>query len=445
MAYKSVRITGKWRRTTDILGKLWSEARSPGSSAFLKNFGITFIFKALSLLLTLVVYVLAVRELGVVTWGQIALIASVANIMLIPLTFGLHNGVIKYIPVSTGEEARELMGSALVANLIPSCLVAVLLLIAAPAVESWFGFSSMNWIAAVALAMSINVYILTESFLRGQQLFFRLGLYKLLASIVFLAGTIIAMYVLGVRSITGYMLPLIAQNVFFFFAALHKSGISPLRCSLKIVKKLFSYGLFIMFSWLVSALLFTSDLFYMAHFGAQYDLGVYSIYQNTIRNLCTILFHDVFAVVFMPLIASLNRRHVDAIIMKYSVVIFLLIWLGAAVLTTVLVLLYGTAIPLDWTYVGLTSAGIAMNMMYLLMTTVIAMDGVKAARRVFAALLAPIPLLLYLQYVLVKHWGIIGGMCSVIIINVGLLIALRTMLRYFYHFQPVSGEREGSA
>lgn len=86
-----------------------------------------------------------------------------------------------------------------------------------------------------------------------------------------------------------------------------------------------------------------------------------------------------------------------------------------------------------------------MNMMYLLMTTVIAMDGVKAARCVFAALVIPIPALQYLQYVLVKHWGMIGGMSSVIVINICLLIALRITIRYFYHFQSVPLEREGSA
>lgn len=443
MEHKRILVAGKWRQAATVLAKMRSWTRSPSSAAFLKNFGITFIFKALSLLLTLIVYVLAVRELGVITWGQIALIASVANIMLIPLTFGLHNGVIKYVPVSTKEESKELMGTALIANLIPSCMTSILLIAAAPVVESWFGFPLMNWIAAVALAMSINLYILTESFLRGQQLFFRLGLYKLIASIVFLVGTAIGLYMLGERSITSYMIPLIAQNVYFFVHALLKSGLSPWRYSFKLLKKLFSYSLFTMFSWLVSALLFTSDLFYVAHFGEQYELGVYSIYQNTIRNLCSVLFHDVFAVVFMPLIAVLNRRDVDAMVMKYSAPIFMLIWLGAAMLTTVLVLLYG--VPLTWTYVGLTSAGIAMNMMYLLMTTVIAMDGVKAARCVFAALVIPIPALQYLQYVLVKHWGMIGGMSSVIVINICLLIALRITIRYFYHFQSVPLEREGSA
>jgi len=445
MEDKTIVIKGKAGRITTVISSFWEQLSSPGSTLFLRNFSVTFIFKALSLMLTLVVYVISIRELGVITWGQIALIGSVANIMLIPLTFGLHNGVIKYVPVSTKEESRKLMGTALIANLVPSSILTVLLVMAAPTVENWFGFPIHHWLATVALAMSINMYILTESFLRGQQMFFRLGMYKLLGSVVFLGGTLIGMYVFGVKSMSSYMIPLIAQNLFFFVSALVKSGLIPLYFSFKTWKKLISYGMFVMLSWLISALLFTSDLFLVAHFGAQYDLGVYSVYQNTIRNLCTILFHDVFAVVFMPMIAAMNRRHVDRIIMKFSIPIFFVVWLGAAIVTTMLILLYGKSIPLDWLYVCLTSAGIAMNMMYLLISTVISLDGIKAAKWIFVALIIPIPAMLYLQYLFVKQWGMIGGMSAVILLNICLVIVLRITVRYFYQIQSTPKEGEVSA
>ncbi|MCR8656499.1 oligosaccharide flippase family protein [Paenibacillus endoradicis] len=444
MEEETIVLTGKVGRIAAVISIFRKLVNRPGSTLFLRNFSVTFIFKTLSLLLTLVVYVISIRELGVITWGQIALIGSVANIMLIPLTFGLHNGVIKYVPVSSADETREIMGTALIANLVPSSILTLLLVIAGPTVEIWFGFPLQNWIATVALAMSINMYILTESFLRGQQMFFRLGMYKLLGSVVFLGGTLFGMYVLGVKSMSSYMIPLIAQNVFFFVSALVKSGLIPLHFSLKTLKKLFSYGLLVMLSWLMSALLFTSDLFLVAHFGAQYDLGVYSVYQNTIRNLCTILFHDVFAVVFMPMVAAMNRRKVDRMIMKFSIPIFIVVWLGAAIVTTVLILLYGKSIPLDWLYVCLTSAGIAMNMLYLLISTVISLDGVKAAKWIFTALIIPIPAMLYLQYLFVKQWGMIGGMSAVILLNVCLVIVLRITVRYFYQIQSASKEGDVS-
>lgn len=430
-------------RAVTVLVKSWEQIKSPGSALFLRNFGVTFIFKALSLLLTLVVYVMSVRELGVITWGQIALMTSIANIMVIPLTFGLHSGVVKYVPVSTAGEGRKLMGTALIANLVPSVIVTVLLVLAGPLVQHLFDFPLHNWLAAVGLAMSMNMYILTESFLRGKQLFFRLGMYKLIGSVLFLGGALIGMYMLGVKSMSSYMIPLIAQNVFFFVAALVRSGLMPLHFSRDIWKRLISYGLFTMLAWLVSALLFTSDLFLVAHFGEQYELGVYSIYQNTIRNLCSVLFHDVFAVVFIPMIASMNRHHVDRMIMRFSIPIYLLVWIGAAMVTTVLLLLYG--LSLNWLFVALTSAGIAMNMMYLLMTTVISLDGLKAARWVFIALIIPIPAMLYLQYVFVKQWGMIGGMSSVIVLNVCLVIVLRITVRYFYQIQSAPKEGDVSA
>lgn len=418
-----------------VIDKMSAQARKPGIAIFLRNLGVTFIFKALSLILTLIVYVMCVRELGVITWGQVALIGSVANIVLIPLTFGFYNGVVKYVPVSTDEESRELMGTALVANLILSSIVTAMLIAMGQMVERLFGFSSASWIGAVALAMSINLYILTESFLRGQQQFFRLGVYKLIGSLLFLTGSLVGLYLLGVKSMVSYLIPLIVQNLFFFVITLCRMNLRPMRVTWKALNKLYSFGFFIMLSWLVSTLLFTSDLFIMTKFGTDYELGVYSVYQNTIRGLFTILFQDVFAVVFLPMIAGASKRDADRIILKYSVPIYFAIWFATAIITAVLIVLYGN-FPLNWTYVGLTSAGIAMNMIYLLFTTVVSLDGVRAAKLAFVALIIPIPVSLPLQYLLIEHWGMIGGMISVIVLNIGLILVLRLTIRLFYQFQP---------
>ncbi|GMK38399.1 hypothetical protein PCCS19_14530 [Paenibacillus sp. CCS19] len=419
-----------------VIGKVLLQVRQPGIARFLRNLGVTFIFKAASLLLTLVVYVMCVRELGVITWGQVALIGSAANIVLIPLTLGLYNGVVKYVPVSSEEESRELMGTALAANLVLSSIGSALLIAAGPFIERLFGLSSASWIGAVALGMCMNLYILTESFLRGQQQFVRLGVYKLIGSLLFLAGTLTGLYMLGVKSMFCYLIPLMVQHLSFFLLTLRSSDLRHMRVTWKALKQLFEYGLFIMLSWLVSTLLFSSDLFMMARFGTDYELGVYSVYQNTIRGLCTILFQDVFAVVFLPMIAGVSKRHVDRIIVKYAIPIYAAIWFAAALFTTLLIVLYGKAFPLDWMYVGLTSAGIAMNMMYLLFTSVISLDGVRAARLAFISLMIPIPLILYLQYALVEGRGMIGGMASVVILNIGLIVVFRLTIRFFYQFQP---------
>ncbi|XID92347.1 oligosaccharide flippase family protein [Paenibacillaceae bacterium WGS1546] len=422
--------------------KAKSQTGSPTVLAFIRNLGVTFAFKAGALLVTLLVYIACVRELGVIAWGQAALIVSVANIVVIPLTFGLHNGVVRYAPVSNEEERRELMGTAFVANLVLSSMLAAVFVLSGPAVERAFGYPLSFWLTSVALGMSVNLYILTESFLRGQQRFYRMGLLKLLGSLAFLAGALVALYALEVRTIAAYLVPLIAHHLFFFVFSLHKCGLRPFRVSARAFWKMFSFGIFLMLNWLFSALLFTSDLFFVARFVSDYGLGVYSVYQNTIRGLCTVLFHDVFAVVFVPMIAGMDKRAVDKLLVKYAVPIAAAVALGAACLTAALVLLYGKEFPLDWSYVGLTSAGIAMNMMYLLFTSVIALDGAKAARLTFAALIVPIPALLYMQYAFVKNWGTIGGMASVIALNVALLLAYRLTIKFFYRPRAVTKKGE---
>lgn len=407
----------------------------PRAALFLRNFSIVFIFKILSLLLTLVVYIQCMRAFGIVVWADVALITSVAGILLIPLTFGLYNGIVKYVPISDEEESRTLMGTAFVGTLAISCGIAILFVIAGPFIEQFFGFSSTYWYWAIAVAMSINLYILSESFLRGQQRFFIIGSYKFYASIALLLATLVALHVLGARTPNVYLLSLIGYNLLFFFGAMWKSRIWPLTISIKAWRMLFSFGAFNMLSWLFSTILFTSDLLILARFGTKYDVGIYSVYQSNLRSLCTILFHDVFAVVFLPMIAAMDKRQMVRILFRFSPLLFVVLGMGVGVLTTILVMLFGKTIPLEWLYVLLTAAGVAMNLVYLLLTSVFALDGIKATRLVFGALIVPLPFLLGMQVLFVEQWGVIGGMASVIMLNALLIIVFQLVIRSKY---PIS-------
>ncbi len=414
------------------------ERMTPLMQRFLRHVSVVFAFKAMSLALTLVVYVLCVRELGAALWGQVALVTSVAGVLLIPLTFGLYNGVVKYVPVSSAADSKAIMGTALAGNLVISTLAAGLLVLAGPTVERIAGLPYAHWLWAVALAMSINLYILAESFLRGQQKFYLVGSYKFYASIALLLGTAAILYAWQIKSMAAYLLPFIAYHLLFFIGALPKSGVWPLRVSGQAWRLLLGFGLFNMLTWLCSTVLFTSDLYFIARFGTDYETGVYSVYQNNIRALCTILFHDVFAVVFLPMIASRDKRQVDRMAVNYSIPIFLAICAGVAMLTACLVLLLGKSIPLHGGYIALTAAGSAMNMMYLLFTSILSLDGVRAAKLAWVSLLLPMPLLLGLQYVCVQQWGVMGGMVSVVIVNALLVLSFRLAIHYFYPVQQAA-------
>jgi hypothetical protein len=76
-----------------------------------------------------------------------------------------------------------------------------------------------------------------------------------------------------------------------------------------------------------------------------------------------------------------------------------------------------------------------MNMMYLLVTSVVSLDGVKAARLSFVSLVVSLPVLLFMQYLFVKHWGMLGGMFSVIVLNILLIVVFRIIIRLYYEFQ----------
>ena len=414
------------------LERAWERARQPGILQFFRNIGVTFVFKALSLVLTLIISVICVREFGAALWGQATLIGNLAGILHIPLTFGLYYGIVKHLPLADDEEGRELMGTAMAGNLVFTLGLGLAFLGAGPLIQSSLGISAELWRWSVGLAASINLYILAESFLRGKQRFLLIGSFKLYASLLSLAGVLIGLYALGVVALSSYVWPTIGYNLLFFIGGLAISRPFTFRISRRAWRKLFTFGAFTMLSTLVCAVLFTSDLLFVARFGTDEDGGVYSVYQSTIRSLCTILFHDVFAVVFLPMIAGMDKHRVYRTISKYFIPIAACLGIGAAAVATVLVLLYGGVFPLKGIYVALTAAGISLNLMYLLTVSVVSLDGVRAAKTAFLALVVPLPFLLVMQYVFVRQWGLTGGMVSVVLLNAALLIALRILLRLRY-------------
>ncbi|WP_040949678.1 oligosaccharide flippase family protein [Gorillibacterium massiliense] len=421
--------TAAW---TAAFGRVREKVKQPGILAFFRNIGVTFVFKGLSLILTLIISVVCVREFGAALWGRAALIGNLAGILYIPLTFGFYYGVVKHLPLAEDKEGRELMGTALAGNLVSTAGLGLLFLLVGSAAERSFGLSAEVWSWAIALAASINLYILAESFLRGKQRFLLIGSFKLYASLLSLAGVLFGLYVLGIRTLSAYVWPTIAYNLLFFAAGIGVSRPFSFRVSRQAWQKLFAFGTFTMLSSLVSALLFTGDLLFVARFGTDEDVGVYSVYQSTIRSLCTILFHDVFAVVFLPMIAGKDKRRVDRAIRRYFFPIAAGIGAAAAVIATGLVLLYGGVFPLKGLYVALTAGGISLNIMYLLTVSVVSLDGVRAARLAFLALAVPLPFLLALQYFLIRQWGLTGGMVSVLLLNAVLLVSLRILLRFRY-------------
>ena len=330
------------------------------------------------------------------------------------------------------------MGTAFVATSAIAFAVAAIFALAAPLVEKGFDYPRADWWWAVASAVSICLYILSESFLRGQQRFHAIGSYKLYGSAVFLAASLVMLFLMGIRTLESYVLPFILHNLFFFAFALKASGLGRIRATREAWRKLLGFGAFQMLTWLFSTLLFTGDLFFVARFGTDYEVGVYSVYQTNIRALCTILFHDVFAVVFLPMIAAMDLRRVDRLVVRYAAPIALGVFAAVGALATVLALIFGKSVPLDWTYVALSAAGVSLNTLYLLMTSVVSLDGAKASRLAFVSLLVPLPLLVGMQYYAIAEWGVLGGMASVALLNLALIVVFRLAVRFVHAFQPVS-------
>ncbi|WP_426333806.1 oligosaccharide flippase family protein [Paenibacillus silvae] len=386
---------------------------------FLGNLGIVFIFRMLSAVLNVVGLVMAARKLGVVALGDISMIQSIAYFLIIPMVFGIHISIIKYLPESDKEQERQIIGSAVICNGVLAGLFVVVFLKLSEAFSIIAHISETQWVLSIALAVVINFATISESILRAKNKFFLLSIGKLIGTSVFFV-IVLASYFRS-DSFNFFILALIVNFIIFTLIAWIFSRDFKLSFSLKTAKHLYRYGGITMVSVSFSTILFSSDLFIVNYFCSSYDVGMYSVYQVNVRNFFNLLFHEVFAIVFLPAIALLEKSKV------YTRILSILTWLlplaivGNALLCITLILLYGKDYPLNWLYVAIVSISTGFHFIYWIFHSVFSVEGKRGALLCLITLGIPLPVLILISVLLTKFYGILGTMLATLVIQLVLI------------------------
>lgn len=411
--------------------------KNDNAKNFLSNLSTVFIFRMLSAVLNVIGLILAARKLGVIALGDISMIQSIAYFLIIPMVLGVHISIIKYLPEGKGDALQEqqIIGSAVLCNGLLTGLFVLIFLKIAETISVIAHISESQWILSVALAVAINFATMSETVLRAKNKFFLLSIAKLIGTLAFFLIVVFCYFT--ANSFNFFIGALIVNFVIFTVIAWAGSGVFKLSFSLKTAKTLYRYGGITMVSISFSTILFSSDLFIVNYFCSKYDVGMYSVYQVNVRNFFNLLFHEVFAIVFLPAIAQLDKSKV------YTRILGMLKWLvplaivANAVLCIVLILLYGKDYPLNWTYVAIVSVSTGLHFIYWVFHSVFSVEGKKGAILCLLTLGIPMPLLLLLSVLFTQNLGILGTMIATLLMQLILIGTFVYIIKSRYLNQQV--------
>jgi O-antigen/teichoic acid export membrane protein len=399
---------------------------------FLKNIGVVFIFKCCAFAMNYVVLIWAAIKLGPVEFGKIGIVANLAVFLTLIMVFGTPNAMYLYLPRSDHYQKKCLISTTSLGNLLTIGLLGTFLLKINHWVCSYCHIAPQIWQIGILFTISNSFYIVTESFLRGQKEYYAISIFKFISTLIFFVGMVILFRFYSTIKFSDYYLVMIFSFVLFGVMVLLKKGFFFGGFSISLAKQIYSYGGINMLNSLLTALLTSTDIFFVNYFYPGRDVGVYSIYQGFVKNIFQVLFFEVFTVVFLPTIASMDKRILYQNINKYFMWLLIGVIMGIGSISTITVAFFGNKYAFNLLYITLGAVGIGFYTIFQIYNSIFSMDGHKGAGLCLIPLAVMLPFSLLLQLLFTKWYGIGGTMTAVMIIDILLVLIFRILIKRSY-------------
>jgi len=421
--------------TPNTLNQPWFEQIKERIGPALGQISTVFWFSIVVYIARFSVTILVARTWGPSYYGKVALVMSIGSLLYFLFAMGLPNAMYRQLPRSPERRHNQLIWTTLVANSINALCLASLLV----AIYSWvaapISIPKESWYLGILLALANNYGAITEAFLRGKKLFHKIGVFK----------------VVGTVATVGLTLFLLEQNldhypflIYSFMLGLFVSALVTVRhlkveatgFSSRIAKAFYSYGFFLAFGQLLTALIFEGDIILLNHFLSHEELGKYAAYMGLVKQLFFVFFIEIFCVVFLPSIANADRAKAVSVIKRFRVVIFFGVALLAAMALVVVISLFGSQYELNWLNVLITAMGIGFFTLFQLFNNLLAMDSKRGANRALICIAISLVGFLLIVPPLASNQGLTGAITGVALSYFVLYVVLECYTNIYFGSKP---------
>ncbi|HEY9059757.1 MAG TPA: oligosaccharide flippase family protein [Pseudobacteroides sp.] len=407
-------------------------------SGFLKSLGIIFIFKIFTQAVNIAMSIVAARELGPVRIGDFAIINSIAGFLAIPLVMGINISMNKYLPAMDEKNQEEVISTTILSNIPISLVFIAIYYIFSNMICSLLNIPKWLLLNSILLGILTAYYIISESFLRGQKKYIQVCITKLFFVILFTVSLLVQFYIMERKTLDSYLITNYIAFTLFIIASLALTGVKRFAFKKKTVAFVYSYGFVNMLCAGLSVFLTSSDLYFVKCFCDPYQTGLYSVYIGNTRNLFGLFFYEIFSVVFLPTIAVMDKKAIYKKIAKYCLPIFSVLFLAGVLWSSFTILMYGKKYEFNLLYIILASVTLGIMSIYQLFSFTVAMGGAEETKFNLIAAAIPLPLIIFIQYILTKFMGISGAFIANMLVNLILLFTLLLLVRRLWTRQKFS-------
>ncbi|MGI5153729.1 lipopolysaccharide biosynthesis protein [Microbispora sp. CA-102843] len=365
------------------------------------------------------------RGVGAAAFGHFTVVLSIALIVTVGMLTSLNYVMFQELPRAEPGARPALVTTALLATLVMGAAVFAAGLAAAPLLTAALGVDTRTLAFALALALSMTLNQLTESFLRGLKRFRLVAGLKLAVAVVYMGAAACCLLVFGVRDAEPYLVALIGTNLAFALVSVAGFEVAPRSWSWALARSLYRHGAYVTVIAALTAVVFGVDVIFLNHWAPRADVGVYSVYNGFPKRLLGVVFTDGVGLVLLPTLATSDKPAVMRRIARLAPVVF-----GATVVfsfaaSTVFFLLMGGEYPYSLGLMALSALGIGAHTVFNLQQVALTMDGVRGAKVLIGCLLAGTPFALACQAALIAWQGLAGGLVAFALSNL-ILVAVVT-------------------
>jgi O-antigen/teichoic acid export membrane protein len=400
--------------------------------SLLGSISIVFVFNLSTYAARFLVTIFVARHWGPELYGTIALVMSIASMLFIPMAWGQHNTMYKHLPTTPTQRHSTMMWSVLLSNAVIIGLVVATLLFGYQVAIEPLKISLPVWNLAILLAIGNNYQAITEAFLRGKEKFATIGVLKVVSTVVSLA-VIIGLLVFNVRSYVGFVFAFAGGMVCFSLLALTQISLKRPKLSLPFIKRSLTYGSVLMVNQIITAVIFEGDVIVLNYLLSKADLGLYAAYLGIVKQLFFIFFVEIFCVVFLPMLANLNREKVFELLSRYSWLIFIGVGLLAGIALFVIISLFGEQYRQSFSYVAISATGIAFFTLFQIYNHLLTMEGNQGARWALVAVVISLPVFFTVIPLLASTYQLKGALIGTASIYCLLFLVMRVTAGIYFN------------
>ncbi|MEN3533709.1 hypothetical protein AAH991_01225 [Microbispora sp. ZYX-F-249] len=377
------------------------------------------------------------RGVGAAAFGHFTVVLSIALIVTVGMLMSLNSVMFQELPraESAARPARlrtELVTTALSCTLVLGAAVFAVGMLAAPLLTGVLGVDTRTLAFALALALSMTLNQLTESFLRGLKRFRLVAGLKLAVAVAYLGGAAFFLLVLGLRDAEPYLVALIGTNLVFALLSFAGFEVAPRAWSRALARSIYRHGAYVTVIGALTAVVFGVDVIFLNHWAPRAGVGVYSVYNGFPKRLLGVVFTDGVGLVLLPTLATSDKPAVMRRIARLAPAVFAATAVFAFAASTVFFLLVGGEYPYSLGLMALSAIGIGAHTVFNLQQVALTMDGVRGARVLIGCLLAGTPLALACQAALIAWQGLAGGLVAFALSNLVLVAVVTAVSARLY-------------